>query len=287
MTVASIWTNARVFALVSAVVLTSAITTPVVQAQRDRSDSRDGRTQEQDNAFTWSGTIGAGKRALVKNINGAIHVERSTSGKVEITAMKQWRRGNPGDVRIEQKMTVNGDVVVCALWTEEARCDENGIHAEGRHNNWSDRNDVSVRFTVRVPDGVRVDVTTVNGALEVNGVSNEVRATTVNGSIVALSAGGPVRAATVNGSIHVSMGSLGSAEDLEYETTNGSITVELPANFGAQLDMSTVNGRVSTDFPITVSGTLSPKRLRGTVGNGATRMRISTVNGSITLRKRE
>jgi len=127
----------------------------------------------------------------------------------------------------------------------------------------------------------------VNGALEVSGVSNEVRAATVNGSINALSAGGPVRATTVNGSIHVSMGSLGSAEDLEYETTNGSVTVELPGNFGAQLDMSTVNGRVSTDFPITVSGTLSPKRLRGTVGNGATRIRISTVNGSITLRKRE
>jgi hypothetical protein len=46
-----------------------------------------------------------------------------------------------------------------------------------------------------------------------------------------------------------------------------------------------VNGRVTTEFPVTVSGTLSPKRLRGTVGDGSTRLRASTVNGSVTLRK--
>jgi hypothetical protein len=34
-----------------------------------------------------------------------------------------------------------------------------------------------------------------------------------------------------------------------------------------------------------MSGTLSPRRIRGTVGNGSTRLRASTVNGSVTLRK--
>ena len=272
----------RLAALAAVVTLCTSLAS--AQSARDRRDDRD-RNQRQDNAFNWAGTLAAGKRALIKNINGAIHVERSNSGRVEISAVKQWRRGNPDDVRIEQKMTSNGDVVVCALWNEDSRCDETGIRSEGRHRN-SNNNDVSVQFTLRVPDGVRVDLSTVNGELDVDGVSNEIRANTVNGSINARSAGGPVRATTVNGSIHVAMGSLGSADNLEYETVNGSVTIELPSNFGAQIDMSTVNGRVSTDFPITVSGTLSPRRLRGTVGNGSTRMRISTVNGSITLRKR-
>jgi DUF4097 and DUF4098 domain-containing protein YvlB len=130
-----------------------------------------------------------------------------------------------------------------------------------------------------------VDLATVNGGIEVRDVSTEVRAATVNGSITARSAGGPVYAKTVNGSINVSMGAMGRADDLEYETVNGAITLEFPANFGADLELSTVNGRVSTDFPITVSGTLSPRRLRGTVGDGRTRVRASTVNGSVTLRK--
>lgn len=260
----------------AALLLSATLAAPAVAQDRDRDSQR-------DNAFTWSGTIPSGRRIMIKNINGAIRVARSSSGRVEVSAEKRWRRGNPEDVRIEQKK-IGDDVLVCALFSEGSRCDESGIQTE-RGRKWNDRNDVSVQFTVRVPDGVRVDLSTVNGGVEVTGVNNEVDARTVNGSITARSAGGPVRAKTVNGSINVSMGSLGSADDLDYETVNGAITIELPSNFGAQLELSTVNGRVSTEFPITMSGTLSPRRLRGTVGNGATRLRASTVNGGVTLKK--
>jgi hypothetical protein len=258
----------------AALLLTATLAAPAVAQDRDT---------KRDDAFTWSGTIPSGRRVMIKNINGAIEVERSTNGRVEVRAEKRWRRGNPADVRIAQQK-IGDDLLVCALFSEGSRCDERGIQTD-RGTTWNDRNDVSVRFTVRVPDGVRVDLSTVNGGVDVTGVNTEVDAHTVNGSITARSAGGPVRAKTVNGSITVSMGALGSAADLDYEAVNGAITIELPATFGAQLELSTVNGRVSTDFPITMSGTLSPRRIRGTVGNGSTRLRASTVNGSVTLRK--
>lgn len=236
-----------------------------------------------EKAFTWSGGIPSGRTLFVKNLNGPIEVGRSSSGRVEVTAEKRWRRGDPESVRIEQKKS-GDDVIICALFTEGATCDERGM-TSGRRNSWNDRNDVSVFFVVKVPDGVRVDLSTVNGSLEVRDVNTEVRAVTVNGGISARSAGGPIRAKTVNGGITVAMATIGSADDLEYETVNGGITIELPSSFGAQLELSTVNGRVSTDFPITVSGTLSPRRLRGTVGDGRSRLRASTVNGSITMRQ--
>ncbi|MBC8085695.1 MAG: DUF4097 family beta strand repeat protein [Phycisphaerae bacterium] len=242
--------------------------------------------QSRDDAFSWSGTVPAGRSLIVKNINGPIRVERSTTNRVEVTAEKRWRRGNPNDVRIEQPRGSNGNVLICALFNEESTCDESGIHSpRNRGRNDNDRNDVSVHFVVRVPDGIRVDVATVNGGLEVNGVSAEVDANTVNGTIDARSSGGPVRAKTVNGSINISMGSFNSTDDLEYETVNGSVTLELPSNFGGQMELSTVNGRVNTDFPITITGTLSPRRLRGSIGTGSARIRASTVNGSVTLRR--
>lgn len=250
------------------------LTPRVVPAQDDT---------RRENAFTWSGAVPAGGTLYIKNVNGAVEVGRSTSGRVEVTGEKRWRRSNPDEVRIVQQ-TSGANVVICALQSEGATCDESGIRSE-RRGRGNDRHDVSVRFVVKVPEGTRVDLATVNGGVEVRDVTADVRANTVNGSITARSAGGPVYARTVNGSITVSMGSLGRADDLEYETVNGTITLELPANFGAELELSTVNGRVSTDFPITVSGTLSPRRLRGTVGDGRTRVRASTVNGSVTLRK--
>ncbi len=264
---------------VTGIVLVAAPFATVDAQNRDR--DRDG---ESDRSFSWSGTIPSGRRIMIKNVNGGVEVLRSSNGKVEVTAEKRWRRGDPSYVRIEQKR-IDDDVLICALWGENTRCEESGIRSERNNNRWDNRNDISVQFVVRVPEGVRVDLNTVNGSLEVTGVTTEVRARTVNGSITARSAGGPVRASTVNGSINVSMGSVRSTEDLEYETVNGAITIELPASFGAQLELSTVNGRVTTEFPITVSGTLSPKRLRGTVGDGSTRLRASTVNGSVTLRK--
>ncbi|MFY7922364.1 MAG: DUF4097 family beta strand repeat-containing protein [Gemmatimonas sp.] len=267
----------RVFSCRTTITVSSLLLTGTLTTTLAAQDSR------RENAFTWSGTVPSRGTLFIKNINGGIEVERSTNGRVEVTGEKRWRRGNPEDVRIEQKSS-GDNVVVCALYTEGSTCSESGIKSE-RRSRWNDRNDVSVRFVVRVPEGTRVDLATVNGSIDVRDVSTEVHATTVNGSITARSAGGPIYAKTVNGSINVSMGSLGRADDLEYETVNGAITLEFPANFGAELELSTVNGRVSTDFPITVSGTLSPRRLRGTVGDGRTRVRASTVNGSVTLRK--
>ncbi|MBL0939113.1 MAG: DUF4097 family beta strand repeat protein [Gemmatimonadaceae bacterium] len=265
--------SVRLMLSVSALVVATTIA-PAAGAQESR----------RDDAFSWSGRIPSGNTIRIHNINGGIEVTRSSGSRVEVTGEKRWRRGDPDDVRIEQK-SFGDDVVICALWTPGSTCEERGIRSERNSRNNNRNNDVSVRFVVRVPEGVRVALVTVNGGIEVRDVTTEVEARTVNGSITARSAGGPVRAHTVNGSIDVAMGSLGRADDLEYETVNGAITLELPSNFGAELELSTVNGRVTTDFPITVSGTLSPRKLRGTVGDGRTRVRASTVNGSVTLRR--
>ncbi len=238
---------------------------------------------QRQSAFSWSGTITPDRQLFLRNINGGITVERSTSGRTEVTAEKQWRRGNPANVRIVQKPS-GENVVICALWNEESICEEEGIRTPRNSRN-KGTDDVAVHFTVRVPEGVRLDLSTVNGSIEVNGATREVVATTVNGSLHARSTGGPVRARTVNGSIDVAMGSLGNTEELDYKAVNGSITIELPSSLGAQLDFATVNGRVATDFPVTVSGTIPSRRLRGTVGDGRIRLRASTVNGAITLRR--
>lgn len=239
--------------------------------------------QERDpDAFRFSGALASGRTVHLHNINGNIEVERSSGNQVEIRAEKRWRRGDPEDVYITQLVGRNGDVIVCALWND-AECSEDGIKSR-RNTTWNNRNDVSVHFTVRVPDGVHVALKTVNGGVTADGLTGTVMATTVNGSITARSTGGPVHAKTVNGSIRATMGALGS-DDLRYETVNGGITLELPANANADLDLSTVNGGVSTDFPVTVQGTISRKRLRGSVGDGGRLLKASTVNGGISLKR--
>jgi hypothetical protein len=240
--------------------------------------------QERSSDFSWSGKINNGRWLYVRNVNGAIRVERGTGDRTEVTAVKQWRRGDPDAVRIITRKVGpgDGDILICALWHEDADCDEDGYsHPRGNRNN---RNDTSVEFRVKLAAGVKVHANTVNGSVRIDGATEEVFAHTVNGAVEANSSGGPVNASTVNGDIDVSMAKLGTG-DLRYSTVNGSITVAVPSELDADLDMRTVNGRLNLDFPITVQGRINPRHLRATIGKGGRRLSLSTVNGSVNIRK--
>lgn len=250
-------------------------------AAQDSRDSRDSRE------WKWSGTLGAGRTVYLRNINGSVHFEQGTGNTVEVRAEKRWRRGDPDDVRIEARQAGggNGDVIICALWGERSTCDEDGYHGNNERNRgWNNNNDVSVEFTVRIPANARVDASTVNGGMSVEGTSGDIEAHTVNGDVEARSTAGRVEANTVNGSITVRT-SASNTSDLEYSTVNGSVTIELAPNTNANVNLSTVNGRISSDFPLTLDGAINPRRIRAKLGEGGPTIRANTVNGSIRLRK--
>ncbi|MDX2182554.1 MAG: DUF4097 family beta strand repeat-containing protein [Gemmatimonadaceae bacterium] len=247
------------------------------------------RPEQSEQALDWSGTLAAGRTLAIRSINGEIRVLPADGDKASVVGTKRWRRGRPEKVRVELQKLANGDVLVCAFWDEKASCDENGYRGGSGRNRWSWNDedgpgDVSVAFEVRLPAGVNVRSSTVNGSVNVSGVSGRVDAETVNGSVTARSTGGPVRANTVNGGIDATMGTRLS-DDLEFETVNGSITLTVPDGLDAELRMATTNGSVSSDFPLTVSGRLNPKRINATLGKGGNRLELQTVNGDVRLRK--
>jgi hypothetical protein len=236
-----------------------------------------------ERAFSWDGSIPEGRWLYVRNLNGAVRVERGAGSRVEVTATKRWRRSDPDDVRIEQKKD-GDDIVICAIWTDNSRCDADGYSSRGDGWRRNRNNDVSVDFVISLPPGVKLGASTVNGALDIRGASSTVEASTVNGGIDASTSGGPIRASTVNGSIVVKMGEVGD-RDLDFETVNGSIEVWVPDKLNADVTLKTVNGRVSSDFPMTLSGRINPRHLRAKIGDGGPRITLSTVNGSVELRK--
>ncbi len=240
--------------------------------------------QTDPKAFRWTGTVVAGRWVQLQNINGSIHVEAATGNTVEVTAIKRWRRGDPDQVRItaERVGPNDGDLLICALWRDDATCDESGYHSGKRGG--SNRNDTEVEFTVKLPKGVHVDVNTVNGSVRVAGATAEVEASTVNGGVSAVSSAGPVAASTVNGNIDVRMGETGSG-DLDYSTVNGTIRLIVPSGFSADVEMSTINGGLDSDFPMTVQGRVNPRHMRATIGKGGRKLRLKTVNGSVELRR--
>ena len=231
--------------------------------------------------FHWKGKIAPGKSIEIKGVNGDISAVAG-SGEVEVTAVKHARRSDADEVKIEVVPSEDG-VTICAVYPSDGRRENTCESGEHNHMNVRD-NDVRVDFTVRVPAGVKFRGTTVNGAVEAADLSSDVDATSVNGSI-RISTSGYAEARTVNGSIVAAIGRATWSDVLDFSTVNGAITLDLPASLSTEVRASTVNGGIETDFPLTVTGRLGPRRLNGTIGSGGRRLDLSTVNGSIRLRK--
>jgi hypothetical protein len=213
---------------------------------------------------------------------------------------------------------VGNDVIICALRADDD-CDDDGISTNGDH----DRNSRNLRaeFTVKVPKGVKIQVVTGNGEIETIGTGagvvarsgngavhveahgDGVNASSGNGDVEVLGAGapvsahsgngaievtttlGPVQATTGNGNIDVEMGSLKTVENMSFRSGNGRVSVTLPADYNGELESSTGNGHLISDFPLSVEGRLDRQRVRATIGKGGPRLRMTSGNGNIVLRK--
>ena len=121
---------------------------PAALAAQDRQSER---------TWTLNEQVPAGKWLRVRNVSGEVHVRASTSDRVEIVATKSWRRGDPKMVRIESRKSADGSILVCAFWTENATCDEDGYRSRGE-GRWNRDNDVAVDFEIRLPKGVNLSL---------------------------------------------------------------------------------------------------------------------------------
>jgi DUF4097 and DUF4098 domain-containing protein YvlB len=233
--------------------------------------------------FQWRQQLSSGQTIEIKGVNGDVRAEPSGSNEVEVVAVKRAHRDSPDSVRIEVVPHAGG-VTICAVYPSRdgQRANECLPGSGGRMN--VQNNDVSVRFTVRVPAGVALIGKTVNGEIEALRLNGDVTLSTVNGSVdFSTTAGG--RASTVNGSIHGAMGRADWSDTLEMATVNGSITLTLPPDLNTDVRAATVNGDISTDFPMTVTGRISRRKLEGTIGGGGRVLSLDSVNGSITLKR--
>lgn len=238
-----------------------------------------GRDQE---VWTWSGPLAPGQWARGHSINGSVRFEPSADNQVHIRAEKKWRRSDPSDVSFTLIRNETG-LTICVLRHDRDTCSEDGVRSSRRGDD-NDNNDASADITIQVPRNVHVRAHTVNGGVRAEGMTGEVIASTVNGGVTVNTSGGPVSATTVNGSVNAEMGTA-AREPMRFKTVNGSVNVTLPEGTRADVDISTVNGGISSDFPVTIQGRWGPKNARGTINGGGETISISTVNGSVRLRR--
>ena len=217
----------------------------------------------------------------IRNVRGSVTVEPVKGDSVQIAAIKSYRSSDTAQVRL---MAVPSDrgLTVCALWPgSSGNCTAEGEFKSGG----TGRSDIAVDFTVRLPRGVRLDANTVFGDIHVAGASAPIKVRTVSGDVDVETSQGPVTVGSVNGDVHARVRGFADTGGVSITTVNGSVTSELPPTLDADVEAHTINGSISTDYPLSVTGKFTTHSLKGTVGRGGRDVRITTVNGSIQLKK--
>lgn len=150
------------------------------------------------------------------------------------------------------------------------------------------------RVNLRAGDG-SVQLSNFKGPMDLQTGDGHVEIASVDGSLHAHTGDGHIRAEgrfdildlrTSDGHIDARAlpgSTMGSGWDLH--TGDGSVTLEVPADFAADVELHTGDGHISLDLPVTVEGQLSHNNIRGKLNGGGSLLTIHTGDGSIRLQK--
>lgn len=235
------------------------------------SDHRGALTEEfhQTYAITSTG------RVELDNINGAVHISSWDRNEVKVDAVKYADTKERLD---EAKIEIDSGKDYLSIRTKYP--DHNNNWNWGSHNN-----PASVEYTLTVPRTANLDeIKLINGALDVTGVSGEVRASCINGRLEAHDLSGRAKLSTINGRLDARFAQL-SGQDVELNSVNGSLELTIPSDSNAEVEASTVSGGINNDFGLRVNHhRFVGHDLRGELGKGGSHIRLSDVNGRIEIR---
>ena len=157
---------------------------------------------------------------------------------------------------------------------------------------------------IHMPREGRVNLHTGDGKIEIAGFKGEMDLRSGDGAEIVDGADGKLRAVTGDGPIRANgrfdeldvktgdgrvevRAAAGSslATGWRLESGDGSVTLEVPANFAADVDLHTGDGHIDLVMPVTTDGKLRENEVRGKLNGGGNLMTIRTGDGSIHLRK--
>ena len=201
----------------------------------------------------------------------------------------------PADTRLKAKsgsgnVTAGGLSGSIDLSTGSGNVKASGLGGEVRAETGSGNIDIdSVRAGAQVHTG--------SGSIHALGIAGAVKARTGSGNVkVEQTAPGDVDAETGSGEIivsgvqgalraHTGSGGIDAGGDptglWSLHAGSGSVKVRLKPNAAFDLNAHTSSGRVTLDHPVTVTGTISPKDLKGKVRGGGPLIEVTTGSGDV------
>jgi len=224
---------------------------PLVAAAAFTAHARADAQVQQSEPFEWSAPASRGMTLRVGNMRGDVSVVPARGNRVEVRAIKLWRRGDPTAVAIVARAS-SGTIDVCTT-ASTGSCDNPSRSTRA--------GDVVVQYSIAIPAGMRLAVTTLNGNIAISADVRDVEAQSINGDVVVQSLSGRVLAATVNGSVTTWLG----------DDVNASVEIQALS--------------LHSDFAIVSTAPIRRGVLSGDIGTGGRKLELRALRGAVWLRR--
>lgn len=193
--------------------------------------------------FSENGPV---KSLEIEGLNGPVTIRAGAtfSAKIEIIARAaDKKRAAEVLETVKVKFTNRGGAL-----TLDARS-----YAENEGRRWSRNWNAEIRQEITLPRDAKLEVSLVNGALDVSGIEGDLSLSTVNGALKVEGGGRHVELQTVNGEIVARLLDLPKGAEVEAKTVNGAVTIRLPKGPDVKLRAHTMNGDIVSTLPFPAS----------------------------------
>ncbi|HEY6329290.1 MAG TPA: DUF4097 family beta strand repeat-containing protein [Blastocatellia bacterium] len=220
--------------------------------------------------FQRSYRVPAGGSIRIRNVSGDINITGYDGSTVNVSATIDGSTRNM--VRIEDDSSGRGVDIAVRYPNNYGNCD------------------ASVRFQIEVPRSISFDfddLGSVSGDITISDVAGRFHVSTVSGYVHAAGVSGSISAKSVSGDVQAELVDVRGSDDMRFTTVSGNVTFSVPASAAAVVEMTSLSGSLSTDFPLHIQSErfTSRKSCSGQIGSGGRHLHVSTVSGSICLRR--
>lgn len=214
--------------------------------------------------------------------------------------------------------TWDQNTVAARVTTEGYKIGEGGIHIDDHQS--GDSVEIEVRYPhhtftidwgqhrvnveIEMPREGRVNLRTGDGKIEITGLKGEMDLHSGDGSETLDGVDGKLRASTGDGHIrangrfdeldlktgdgHIEVRAAGGSalsSGWRLETGDGNVTLDVPGDLAAEVDLHTSDGHIDLDMPVTTEGKMRENEIHGKLNGGGGLLTIHTGDGSIHLSK--
>jgi hypothetical protein len=147
---------------------------------------------------------------------------------------------------------------------------------------------VRVHYRLRVPRKVDLKlIRTVNGEIDVSGVTGRAVLLTDHGHINVKGFSGLLRAESLAyGAIDVELAEVDRSDRLDLQNMNGAISVRVPQDVNAFWICRTLNGKIESDIPFDIRSNFGPHTAHHPIEGGEPLFHAYSVNGDIHIEQK-